>query len=95
MATKGRVVTLPDILYSYRYHSSNATLLNGKLAVGENHSQNGHALAAFYMLGAMRLWAGDPPMLLQTMLEKNLCGGILRHLWFWRQHSGVTSTRLL
>jgi glycosyltransferase involved in cell wall biosynthesis len=70
MATKGRVVTLPDILYSYRYHSSNATLLNGKLAVAENHSQNGHALAAFYMLGAMQLWAGDPPMLLQTMLEK-------------------------
>ena len=70
MATKGRVVTLPDILYSYRYHSSNATLLNGKRAVGENHSQNGHALAALYMLGAMRLWAGDPPGLLQPMLEK-------------------------
>jgi hypothetical protein len=70
MATNGRVVTLPDILYSYRYHSSNATLLNGKRAVGENHSQNGHALAALYMLGAMRLWAGDPPGLLQPMLEK-------------------------
>ena len=70
MAAKGRVVTLPDNLYSYRYHSSNATLLNGKLAVGENHAQIGDALAAFYMLGAMRLWAGEPPMLLQTMLEK-------------------------
>lgn len=71
MAAKGLVVTLPDILYSYRYHSSNATLVNGAHAVGENHSQNGHALAAFYMLGAMRLWAGDPPRLLQPMLEKN------------------------
>ena len=70
MAAKGCVVTLPDILYSYRYHSSNATLLNGALAVGENHSQNGHTLAAFYMLGAMRLWAGEPPMLLQPLLEK-------------------------
>jgi glycosyltransferase involved in cell wall biosynthesis len=70
MAAKGRVVTLPDILYSYRYHSSNATLLNGTLAVGDNHSQNGNALAAFYMLGAMRLWAGEPPMLLQAMLKK-------------------------
>ena len=70
MAAQGRVVTLPDILYSYRYHSNNATLLNGQLAVGENHSQNGHALAAFYMLGAMRLWAGNPPMLLEAMLEK-------------------------
>ncbi len=70
MATRGRVLTLPDVLYSYRYHSSNATLFNGTRAVGENHSENGNALAAFYMLGAMRLWAGDPPMLLQPMLEK-------------------------
>ena len=70
MATRGRVLTLPDILYSYRYHSSNATLFNGKRAVGENHSQNGNALAAFYMLGAMRLWAGHPPMLLKPMLKK-------------------------
>jgi glycosyltransferase involved in cell wall biosynthesis len=70
MATKGRVVTLPDILYSYRYHAANATLFNSKRAVGENHSDNGHTLAAFYMLGAMRLWAGEPPMLLQPLLEK-------------------------
>ncbi len=70
MAARGRVLTLPDVLYSYRYHSSNVTLFNGTRAVGENHSQNGDALAAFYMLGAMRLWAGDPPMLLEPMLEK-------------------------
>jgi glycosyltransferase involved in cell wall biosynthesis len=70
MAARGRVLTLPDVLYSYRYHSSNATLFNGARAVGENHSHNGNALAAFYMLGAMRLWAGDPPMLLQPMLKK-------------------------
>jgi glycosyltransferase involved in cell wall biosynthesis len=69
MAAQGRVVTLPDVLYSYRYHSGNATLLNGTDAVGESHSQNGHALAAFYMLGAMRLWAGDPPRLLQPMID--------------------------
>jgi glycosyltransferase involved in cell wall biosynthesis len=70
MAACGRVLTLPDVLYSYRYHSSNATLFNGRRAVGENHSQNGSALAAFYMLGAMRLWAGDPPRLLKPMLGK-------------------------
>jgi glycosyltransferase involved in cell wall biosynthesis len=79
MAARGRVLTLPDVLYSYRYHSSNATLFNGLRAVGENHSQNGDALAAFYMLGAMRLWAGNPPMLLEPMLKKNLCSGISRH----------------
>jgi glycosyltransferase involved in cell wall biosynthesis len=70
MAARGRVLTLPDVLYSYRYHSSNATLLNGKRAVRKDHSQHGDALAAFYMLGAMRLWAGDPPKLLQPMFEK-------------------------
>jgi len=70
MAAHGRVLTLSDVLYSYRYHSSNATLFNGVRAVGENHSQNGHELAAFYMLGAMRLWAGEPPMLLEAMLKK-------------------------
>lgn len=70
MAARGRVLTLPDVLYSYRYHSNNATLFNGTRAVGGNHSENGNAVAAFYMLGAMRLWAGDPPMLLQPLLEK-------------------------
>lgn len=70
MAGRGRVLILPDILYSYRYHSSNATLGNGMRAVVENHSKNGDALAAFYMLGAMRLWAGDPPRLLESMLQK-------------------------
>jgi glycosyltransferase involved in cell wall biosynthesis len=70
MAARGRVVTLPDVLYRYRYHSSNATLFNGTRAVIEDHNHNGNELAAFYMLGAMRLWAGEPPMLLQPLLEK-------------------------
>lgn len=69
MALHGRVVTLPDVLYSYRYHSNNATLLNGVRAVTENHSNNGDALAALYMLGAMRLWSGARPMLLEPMLK--------------------------
>jgi len=70
MAAHGRVVTLPDVLYSYRYHANNATLFNGLRAVGENHSSNGDSLAAYYMLGAMRLWAGEPPMLLEPMLRQ-------------------------
>ncbi|HUS11513.1 MAG TPA: glycosyltransferase family A protein [Pyrinomonadaceae bacterium] len=70
IAAQGRVLTLPDVLYSYRYHSSNVTLFNGTRAVGANHSHDGDALAAFYMLGAMRLWAGDPPMLLELILKK-------------------------
>jgi len=70
MSAHGRVLTLPDVLYSYRYHANNATLFNGLRAVGENHSNNGESLAAFYMLGAMRLWAGESPKLLEPMLEK-------------------------
>ena len=70
MAAHGRVLTLPDVLYSYRYHTNNATLFNGIRAVGENHNGNGHSLAAFYMLGAMRLWAGERPKLLEPMLEQ-------------------------
>jgi glycosyltransferase involved in cell wall biosynthesis len=70
MSASGGVVTLPDTLYRYRYHSRNATLISGTRAVNEHHVENGHELAAFYMLGAMRLWAGNPPMLLKPMLQK-------------------------
>ena len=71
MAARARVVTLPEVLYNYRYHSSNFTLSNGARVAGQNHSQNNETLAALYMLGAMRLWAGEPPRLLELMLKKN------------------------
>jgi glycosyltransferase involved in cell wall biosynthesis len=80
MATQGRVLTLPDALYSYRYHATNATLFNGLRAVGENHSSNSESLAAFYMLGAMRLWAGEPPKLLEPLLEKKSVGWNVKSL---------------
>jgi len=70
MTAKGRVVTLPDALYRYRYHLDNATLHNGAHGMREKSSQNAQALAAFYMLGAMRLWAGYPPMILRPMLSE-------------------------
>jgi glycosyltransferase involved in cell wall biosynthesis len=73
MMAQGRVMTLPDLLYSYRYHTSNSTLFNSIREVGENHRENGNALAMYYMLGAMRLWAGEPPMLLKLLLaEKSI-----------------------
>jgi len=80
MAAHGRVVTLPDVLYSYRYHANNATLLNGVRAVTDNHSTNGDALAALYMLGAMRLWAGAPTMLLELMLKNEFLKWNLKSL---------------
>jgi glycosyltransferase involved in cell wall biosynthesis len=80
MSSRGRVLTLPDVLYSYRYHTTNATLFNGIDAVCEDNSHNGDELAALYMLGAMRLWAGNPPMLLDTMLKKKSLKWNLRTL---------------
>ncbi len=71
MAARGRVLTLPEVLYSYRYHSGNATIASDIRAAGADHSRNGDALAEFYLLGAMRLWAGNPPMLLQPILAKH------------------------
>lgn len=71
MTAIGRVVTIPDTLYHYRYHSDNATLLTGARgvrAVRERHAREGDELAAFYMLGAMRLWSGQPPRILSEIL---------------------------
>lgn len=73
MTSVGRVVTLPDTLYHYRYHSDNATLLTGAQAVQvvvERHSPNGQDLASYYMLGAMRLWSGQSPQILQSLLAR-------------------------
>jgi glycosyltransferase involved in cell wall biosynthesis len=70
MARKARVVTLPDVLYSYRYHTHNATLSNGVTLIRQGHRHNGNELAAFYMLGAMRLWAGHKPLILEELLSK-------------------------
>jgi hypothetical protein len=68
MVARGRVVTLSDALYSYRYHATNTTTFNGKSAVQEsqNHAE---VLTACYMFGAMRLWAGEPPMMLEALLR--------------------------
>src|SRR2546423_5040139 len=56
MSKLGRVVTLPDVLYHFRYHSMNATVLNGGQgvnAIQNGQHRNGHELASLYMLGAM------------------------------------------
>jgi glycosyltransferase involved in cell wall biosynthesis len=95
LTARGRVLTLPDALYSYRYHSQNATLLNGARAVAEEHAHHEHVLAAFYMLGAMRLWAGDSPGLLRQVLEKHTLRWNCRSLMilasaFWGQLSPPT-----
>jgi glycosyltransferase involved in cell wall biosynthesis len=59
MTEQGRVVTLPDVLYHFRYHTDNTTVLSSARTV----NQNGHSLdlASLYMLGSMRLWSGYAP----------------------------------
>jgi glycosyltransferase involved in cell wall biosynthesis len=70
MTAKGSVVTLPDTLYHYRYHSDNSTILSNSKNLKENGSQNGNHLAEYYMLGAMRLWSGQPPNIFPALLAK-------------------------
>lgn len=80
MRSLGRVVTLPDVLYHYRYHSSNATLLTGAegvRAASNGNRQNGNELAALYMWGSMRLWAGETPAILPQLLGSH----VLRSNW--------------
>ena len=67
----GSVVTLPGALYSYRYHTLNATIKDGSFLIRQQQSHNGDQLAAFYMLGAMQLWAGHRPMILRDLISKS------------------------
>jgi glycosyltransferase involved in cell wall biosynthesis len=81
MRSVGRVVTLSDVLYHFRYHTTNATVLNGARAVEaihSDHNQNGHDLASHYMLGSMRLWAGQAPQILPQMIATKSLGWNVR-----------------
>jgi len=61
MAKNGRITTLPEILYHYRYHSENSTLHSVPRPVSNG---NGIPADPLYEKGAMRLWAGHPPGIL-------------------------------
>jgi glycosyltransferase involved in cell wall biosynthesis len=70
MAGIGRVVTLPEALYHYRYHLTNSTLGTYVTDLASNHSHSTENVAdTFYALGAMRLWAGHSPDILRAMLN--------------------------
>src|SRR5205807_2873608 len=59
MAMKGRTVTLPEVLYHYRYHPENSTLQRPSTS-----AETGNGVLStdsLYAEGAMRLWAGQPP----------------------------------
>lgn len=72
MAVIGRIVTLPDVLYHYRYHLTNATFaIHAREPELNGSKPASHVAAKSYSLGAMRLWAGYSPNILQTMLADN------------------------
>jgi hypothetical protein len=61
MTTAGRVVTLPDVLYHFRYHTNNTTILTEGHGVGvmpNGQKGNDLDLSSLYLLGSMRLWSG-------------------------------------
>jgi glycosyltransferase involved in cell wall biosynthesis len=75
MRSVGRVVTLPDVLYHFRYHTANATLAHGASglrAVRSGNNGRGDELAALYMSGAMRLWAGAGPAILPQVIDRRM-----------------------
>lgn len=83
MASVGSVVTLPDVLYYFRYHADNATLVTGAAdarAIDHIGQRNGHDLAGLYLLGAMRLWAGQPLRILPELISKRALSWNLRSL---------------
>jgi glycosyltransferase involved in cell wall biosynthesis len=60
MRDVGRIVTLPDRLYRYRYHASNASI--GSASAGHRAGARWAARTnRHFTRGAVRLWAGAPP----------------------------------
>ena len=87
MRDLGRVVTLSDVLYRFRYHSFNSSRQLGAQDVSdrvERNGTNGQDLAALYLVGAMRLWAGERPEVFQHMIAKKS----------WHQNVGTLTAAL-
>jgi glycosyltransferase involved in cell wall biosynthesis len=63
MARKGRMLTLPEALYHYRYHLENSTLQRVPTSIGSQ--SRAASTDSLYAEGAMRLWAGQPPGILE------------------------------
>lgn len=74
MTELGRVVTLPDVLYHFRYHTDNTTVLTSAHAVQVNQNGNALDLASLYMLGSMRLWSGHPPGISPRLVTSKAAG---------------------
>ena len=64
MTALGRVVTLPDVLYHFRYHTDNTTVRSSAGDGGITHATrngNGFDVSNLRTLSSMRLWSGNSP----------------------------------
>ena len=69
MAEVGRVVTLPDLLYRYRYHRRNSTLTSGTGSLSAvSMAMLPYPWSRYYAAGAMRLWSGAPVAVLRDLV---------------------------
>ena len=89
LARRKRVVVLPDVLYHYRYHQGNSTIVhltttttatdnNGtRRFVHDTHlpeGNNGTDLRALRSAASMQLWAGQRPQFLSLLLADGALG---------------------
>ncbi len=66
LAELGRVVTLPEVLYHYRYHAHNSS---GQNQVKAESQYATDTLLILYSVGAIRLWAGQPTGILKQVVR--------------------------
>jgi len=74
MTELGRVVTLPDVLYHFRYHTDNTTVLSSARAVQVNGNGHSPDLTSLYLLGSMRLWSGHAPRISPQIVARKVSG---------------------
>jgi glycosyltransferase involved in cell wall biosynthesis len=73
LAQRGRVVTLPEVLYHYRYHLQSSTI--SSVSAAEQYT-----LDHWHSLGAMRFWAGHRPDIVRAVMRETSESWSLRRL---------------
>lgn len=82
MATKGKILVIPDVLYLYRYHVNCSSLIDvDDVSTPLKEQIN---LQELYARGALRLWSGDSPSVLRQIplrLQPNTARILIWALW--------------
>jgi hypothetical protein len=71
MRSRGRIVTLPDVLHGYRYHAQNSSIdFDDRVdAKYDRSAPSTWRASRYYRRGAMRLWAGASPDVFQDVVH--------------------------